>query len=161
MHRIALSKNPLGFIRTVGKIAREELTVEKPINIDAYQPLNKENKSWLEILVERGKTKSFDAALSPNQGMGWTLRWFYTSEIFDSINDSVVESGNKVIQSSLESFVSFITCLRQYQTIFYGYSKSEDDLLGEDVMEPFRDSANLLAAKVLARFHYDYSGSKL
>ena len=66
LHRIAQSNNSLRFIRTVGRIERKELKVENPISLFhmLYDSLNKEKKSFIDILIDRGDTKSLDSAFS-------------------------------------------------------------------------------------------------
>ena len=180
LHRIASSSNAAHFIRTAGRLRNLNPMPEWYLNIFIYEVVENPNpngankllhminapnnnaESWLQILVRRGDVYAFDAALSPNGGLGleFASNYRFDDEELNSLAKTVKDSNDVIMQVVLDSFIMFRTLYLQCSDICYSsFSKSEEELLQSESMVVFQGTEARHHAKLLARFLLDWEGN--
>ena len=165
LHKIASSEHATRFIREAGRIHHMVDAPDWKLNLADFDAKlingqNKEGLTWLQILVKRGDVKALDAALSPHCGLAWELAQIYgiRDEGFSSLEKSVKESNDVIMEQVFDSFASFRAPFQQSTSIKHIYGDSEEDLFKKDSMHLFQGRDALLNAKRLARFFKDWKG---
>jgi len=165
LHKIASSEHATRFIREAGRLNNTKQPPDWKLNLTDYDTnlMNSQNNNgdtWLQILVKRGNVKALDTALSPHCGLAWELAHFIgiRDNEFSSLEKSVKESKDVIMQQVFDSFVAFRTPYQQCNTVKHMYGDSEEDLFKRDSMHPLQGTDALLNAKRLTRFFNDWQG---
>jgi len=170
LHKIASSEHAMRFIREAGRLCNMEEPPDWKLNLTDFDAelingQNKDDLTWLQILVKRGDVKALDAVLSPHCGLAWELALNYgiSDNGVSLLNNTIqeVESGEKknVMQQVVNSFASFRTLFQQCKaTEWISSSNAEEDLFKRDSMHLLQGTDAPLNAKRLTRFFNDWQG---
>lgn len=165
LHQIAKSAHASNFIERLAN--QDRMSQDTPfldITNNRIRPfltnsINSDGMTWLEILVNKGDTRSLDQALSPNHKLAWDLTPPYNFERdkMESLKDCVQRKGNQIMQLIIETHEETYNMKEIYDGIVYDFQDTEERLLASDRMLLLRqDDAKLNAAKFV-RFLSNWS----
>mmetsp|Transcript_3529 Transcript_3529/g.9005 ORF Transcript_3529/g.9005 Transcript_3529/m.9005 type:complete len:583 (+) Transcript_3529:108-1856(+) len=168
LHKIASSEHTTRFIKEAGSVSKLHPTPEWALDLsdlsdhneDLMNTRNNDDETWFMVLVKRGDVKALDAILSPHYGIAWDLGYFSMDEEgLSSLEKSVKESNDVIMQCTFDSFVEFSTLYKQCMEI-RRFGGTEKELLENRrlSMHLLQGEDALVHAKRLARFFNDWQG---